>query len=54
VVRTARNRALSLNGGPMWHSELMKMLAQLKTGQGNYWKVENTEWEGRGEGCCLV
>jgi hypothetical protein len=50
VVGTARDRALSFNGGPMWFNGIFEMLAQLVTEQGNYGKVENTRWEGR----CVV
>jgi hypothetical protein len=34
VVGTACDRVLSINGGPMWHSGLIRPLAQLETGWG--------------------
>jgi hypothetical protein len=54
VVKTAQDRTLSIDEGPMWHSGLIRMLAQLETGQGNQGKMENTIWEGRAEVYCHV
>jgi hypothetical protein len=34
-VETARDRALSINEGPIWFVGLIEILAQLETGWGN-------------------
>jgi hypothetical protein len=34
-LESARDRALSIDGGPLWFSKMIEWLAELETGQGN-------------------
>ena len=49
-----RDRALSIDGGPMWFKSSDRFVVNLRPGGATRGKVENIGWEGRREECCHV
>jgi hypothetical protein len=45
-LESTHDRALYIDGGPMWFSKMIEWLACLETRRDNKGKMENTGWEG--------